>query len=1221
LCLALALALTSLAPQAQPRPLRFVTHGIKQGLSEATVRCVVEDPDGFMWLGTSDGLNRFDGYDFVIYRNRLADPTSLSHNATTCLLVDRTRTLWVGTNHGLNRYDRERDAFVQYRSAATDPATLSNDLITALHEDTHGNLWVGTFWGLNRYDRERDRFIRYSLAGPDADLAQGGPHVMALLSDSRGNLWVGTATDRLSRFDPQTQSFVSVLEGDIRAICEDRDQTLWVGTQEGLWHFDPATGRLARYTHDPDDPGSLSSNHVDVICEDTRGDLWIGTDGGGLNRLDRGTSRFHAYRHRQHDPSSLGSDVVRTIFEDSRGDLWIGLYTGGVSYHNRHSESFAHYAHIPEEPNSLGHNTVLSLLEDPSGVLWVGTEGGLDRFDRATGQVTHYRHDPANPQTLGANAVLCIYRDARNRLWLGTWAGGLNRWNDAEQTFTRHQPRAGDPHSISSPHVWGITEDSEGLLWLATFGGLNRFDPETERFTRYQHHPNDPASLAHSITRHVLRDRQHRLWVATEDGLSRLDLTRGTFENFRHDPGNPASLTDSAITTLFEDSRGQLWIGTKTGGLNQFDPDRGTARSYRRQDGLPSDYINAILEDAGGFLWISTYGGISRFDPATGTVRNYDESDGLLASQYTRNAAWQNRHGELFFGGQNGFSAFFPDRIDDAAPPPRVVLTDFLVFNRSVDHRKPGSPLTRSISTATEIRLRHNHSVITFAYAALNFRSPGRNRYAYRLEPFDKEWNEVGSERRATYTNLDPGQYDFRVKANSGGLWNDDALSIRVLIQPPLWATWWFRSSGLALLALLLVSLHLLRTRTVRAHNRALQAEISERKRAEAEKARLEDQLRQAQKMEAVGRLAGGIAHDFNNILTAISGYSDMVLAELRPEHPLHADVVEIQQAAKRAASLTSQLLAFSRRQLIRPRVLDLGQVVSLSEPMLRRLIGEHIAMQLRFDPDLWKIKSDPGQIDQILVNLAVNSRDAMRDGGHLTIEVRNANIDEAFCKAHPEGVPGEYVMLSVSDDGSGIDSDALQHLFEPFFTTKPQGKGTGLGLSTVYGIVKQNRGFVNVYSEVGLGSTFKVYFPRTRETAEPASPPAPRPTVPSRETILLVEDEDTVRRLAKRLLERQGYTVLEAAGGQAACRLADEWGADFHLLLTDVVMPGMSGRELHRTLAAKRPGLRVLFMSGYTDDAIAHHGVLKEGTSLLQKPFTADSLNRKVREVLDAPA
>ena len=396
---------------------------------------------------------------------------------------------------------------------------------------------------------------------------------------------------------------------------------------------------------------------------------------------------------------------------------------------------------------------------------------------------------------------------------------------------------------------------------------------------------------------------------------------------------------------------------------------------------------------------------------------------------------------------------------------------------------------------------------------------------------------------------------------------------------------------------------------------------VTGRKQSDEDKRRLEQQLVQSQKMEAVGQLAGGIAHDFNNLLTAIAGYCELLLGDLATDDPRRSHAEEIRRAGERAASLTQQLLAFSRRQVLEPKVIDVNEIVGGIEKIFRRLLGEHIEMVTRKAPDLWRVKADPGQIEQAILNLAINARDAMPNGGKMTIETANVLLDESYAQAHLPVVPGPYTLITVSDTGVGMTPEIKARLFEPFFTTKERGKGTGLGLSTTYGIVKQSGGYIWCYSESGRGTTFKVYLPGLEDAVEEAPPPPVYAPHPGSETLLLVEDEPEVRSLVQRILKTQGYTVVTAANPDEALAIAREFKGKIEMMVTDVVMPGMSGRQLAERLATSRPDMRVLFVSGYTDDAVMQHGIVSRPRAFLQKPFTPTALARKVREVLDAPA
>ena len=386
------------------------------------------------------------------------------------------------------------------------------------------------------------------------------------------------------------------------------------------------------------------------------------------------------------------------------------------------------------------------------------------------------------------------------------------------------------------------------------------------------------------------------------------------------------------------------------------------------------------------------------------------------------------------------------------------------------------------------------------------------------------------------------------------------------------------------------------------------------------ENRKLEAQYRHAQKMEAIGRLAGSVAHDFNNSLSVILSYASMIASDLKPIDPIRDDVLAIKEAGERAAELTRQLLTFSRQQALKLRVLSLNEIVASAERMLQRLLGEDIDLVIDLDPGASKVYVDAGQLDQVILNVVINARDAMPEGGKLTIETKDVTLDESYTSRHFGVTPGPHVMLAISDTGSGMSEDVQTRIFEPFFTTKAPGKGTGLGLATVFGIVQQCGGSIWVYSEPGNGTTFKIYFPRAQRATKPESiMPAPM-SLEGTETILLVEDQDDVRGAAQQILRRYGYHVLEARNADEALLCCERHSATIHLLLTDVVMPHMNGRELAERLAQLRPEMKVLFMSGYTDNAIVHHGVLDSGMAYLQKPLEPEKLGRRVREVLDKP-
>ncbi len=816
-CLALAALLALPLPaRAAPSTPRFFHLTTADGLSHNIVRAIVQDPQGFLWFGTQDGLNRYDGATFTIFRHLRSNPRSLTHNTVQALAVDGTGTLWVGTVGGLDRYDRDAGGFVHHPEVA--------ESVTVIYLAPDGTLWVGTAGaGLFRYDPPGDRFLPVPAPLPDA-------HILALHQDVDGTLWVGTEYGGLwaippdggrphgYRHDPSDPH--SLPHDRVTAILREqgrgdapRRPYLWVGT--GAYHeptlggpalLDPATGRFTRYLQ------GLTHAHITAIAEDRAGSLWFGTE-EGLALLDRAAGRFTVYRHDPLDPYSLVNDRVYTLYEDRTGILWVGT-DGGVSRYVPAKDRFALYRHDPLDPNSLGAARVGAVLKDRDGNLWVGLHaGGLDRIAPGTGaaalrpNVTHYRHDPADPHSLSHDHVTALYQDAGGAIWVGTSAG-LDRLDPDTGGFVHFTHDPADPRSLGPGAVKVIYGDRAGALWIGTEepGTLSRLDPGTGEgkgeasprpyFTVYRYDPANPDGFPNTYgVRAILEDREGFLWLGTYNGLVRLDPRTGTFTQFRHDPDDPHSLSDDFVWSLYEDPEGgetvprpYLWVGTH-GGLNRLDDrEAGRFTVYTIEDGLPGDAIAAILGDDAGNLWLATMGGgLSRFDPRTETFRNYDESDGLQSMHFIPGAAFRSPDGELFFGGANGLNRFHPTDIRENPHAPTVVLTAFRVFDRVRD-------VGLDLAGVEEIRLSYRDNFFSFEFAALDYADPAKNRYAYILEGFDRDWVHAGTRRYAAYTNVPPGTYIFRVRAsNNDGVWNEAGLAVRVVITPPFWATWWFR--------------------------------------------------------------------------------------------------------------------------------------------------------------------------------------------------------------------------------------------------------------------------------------------------------------------------------------------------------------------------------------------------------------------------------------------
>jgi PAS domain S-box-containing protein len=859
------------------RDIRFELISGEQGLPGSSVNSILQDSRGFLWVGTDDGLSRYDGYTFKVYRNDPENPYSLSYNDVTSIYEGATGVLWIGTEEGgLNRFDREMEQLVQYKHDPDNPHSLSHNSVSSLYEDQSGSLWIGTEGGgLNKLDKNKERFIRYQHIPDDSNsLSHNG--VWSIYEDQSGTLWIGTH-DGLNVFDRDQQRFIrykndptdpySLCDNSVRTIYEDSEDVLWIGTGGGLAKFNRETRQFFAYHHDPSDPRSLSNDRVIAISEDQMGRLWFGTEGGGLNLFHRKTERFTHYKADTNDPNGLHSNYISSVYEDRSGVLWIGSYGGGLLKTHRKTAQFLHYRHDPYNPNSLSHDAVSSIYKDQVGTLWIGTYGGgLNKIDWKwkTGITKHYRHDPKNPQSLSHNTIWAIYEDHSGVLWIGTEGGGLNKFDprsgqgETEQfVYYRHDPS--NPSSLSHDAVSAIYEDLSGALWIGTLGGgLNKFDRETEQFTHYEPDPADLYSLSEYAVLSLYEDRSGTLWIGTfGGGLNKFDRKTEQFTHYRNEPNVRESLSNNMVWSIYEDQSGILWIGTG-GGLNKFNRATETFTHYRKRDGLPNEIIYGVLEDTHGNLWISTNNGIAKFDPQTERFKTYHEGDGLQSNQFNPNAFYKSHQGEMFFGGVNGFNAFYPETIQDNPHVPPIVFTDFHIFNQSV---RPGgqyllpakkkhdkliqktrpSPLQRSITETADLTLSYKERVFSFEFAALDLTIPEKNQYAYMMEGFDEDWIYSGTRRFAQYTDLPEGDYIFRVKgSNNDGIWNEEGASLKITVTPPFWRTFWFRIFFIGVFVLGYIA----RVKRIKEQRKILEIKVNERTQELQENMRrLEDEI------------------------------------------------------------------------------------------------------------------------------------------------------------------------------------------------------------------------------------------------------------------------------------------------------------------------------------------------------------------------------------------
>jgi ligand-binding sensor domain-containing protein/signal transduction histidine kinase len=814
--------------------IRFGRIGVSNGLSQNVVNCIMQDSQGFIWVGTQDGLNRYDGYRFKIYRPDFNNPQGINDRWINSLFQDNDGYIWIGTRlGGLNRYDPATGLFTHFTNNPADPSSLASDQVQVVFKDSRNRLWVGTAEGLDRFLPARNSFEHINF-NPLPTSEPSSDNITAIFEDRLGTLWIGTTSTGLNRYDEQADAFVNysmdvtnsstLSSNSIRSIQEDLTGALWLATDNGVNLFNPETGLTIRYLHSPRRSDSLAANSVKTVYVDSNGNVWVGTS-EGLERYDNKTRGFVHYRNDPSTETSLSNNNVTAIGESSDGVLWVGTSGGGLNKYYRGQDRFTFYHLSPNDPQSISGNNVRSIDIDRNGNIWIGTlDGGLDRMVPWTGLVTHFRNDPKDPDSLSSNEVWSVYTDSNGTLWVGTSAG-LDMLAPDSTAFAHFQHIPGDRNSLMGSPVYAIVEDNFFNLWLGTDYGLERFDRTSKVFEHFQNDAANFYSISGNHIQTLFKDRSGILWIGTfTDGLNRYNSNNGWFSRYQNDPALPGSISSNSILSIYQDSLGTIWVGTDGGGLNRLDAATNTITHFGVEDGLSNNVIYGIQEDGKGFLWLSTNHGIVRFDPISGKgIRNYTFDDGLQGNEFNPGADARDGEGRLYFGGVNGLTVFDPNSISDSPYIPPVVL---------VSISQDGLPLNgdKTPEAVREITLRWPQTGFEFEYSALSYAQPGKNQYAYMLENFDRDWNLVFDRRDGRYTNLHGGTYVLRIRGtNQDGVWNDVGVAVLVTVVPPYWQTPIFRIAIILILLAILLTIYWLRLKGIQTYNQELERQVRDR--------------------------------------------------------------------------------------------------------------------------------------------------------------------------------------------------------------------------------------------------------------------------------------------------------------------------------------------------------------------------------------------------------
>ncbi|MCX6238181.1 MAG: triple tyrosine motif-containing protein, partial [Bacteroidia bacterium] len=819
---------------AQPIQLQFNHLTPDNGLSSSQTTSVLQDFKGFVWIGTYDGLNRYDGLNFVVYKNNPADSTSLPDNLVRTIIEDHDKNLLIGTQNGLCLYDRKKDRFLNYMLDKASPLRGISCFILNIAEDSLGNLWLATSVGVIYFDRIKNQIIQFKH-DPNNPESLSNDNVEGVLIDKNNRLWV-TTRKGLNLFLPGTGTFRHITQAESNAgdlsntffigIVEDREGNLWFGSLEGIYVLinnpEAKITNLIHFQHDDKDKFSLSSNWIKTLFIDDVGDLWVGTDNDGINLFDKENKRFWQYRKDDYNSMSLNNESIQAINQDRTGNLWFCTFAGGLNIAMKNRDAIISYQTLPGAPFSLSHNTVTCFLEDQNGQTWLGTDGGgLNLFDKQTNRFLHFNKDNSN---LSSNSILCMVEDSNNKIWLGTWAGGLVHFDGKTKSFTSFTTKNSD---IKDDNIYAIAVGDNDDLWLGSFDqGLINFKIKEKKFTQYT---PENSGLVNKMIIKLKKFSNGRFLIGSTNCFQIFSPVDKRFVTYIPDRNDTNSLSYPTTSDIQIENDSCIWIGTHDG-LNLFNPITGSFKRYYEKDGLPSNAIKGLVLDQSGVLWVTTNKGICRFDFKHGKFNNFTKDDGLQSNEFYERSVLKTNSGDLLMGGTNGFNIVSPEKIAENKSIPNVLITDLKIFNKSVEPGAENSPLVQNITETKTLILSYKQSVLTFYFAVMDFVAPGKNQYAYKMEGFDKDWIYAGNKRETTYTNLNSGQYVLHVKgSNNDGVWNEKGVSLRIIILPPWWKTLWFRIIVLSVFALVLFLAYYLKLEMYRKKQKELSELVEKR--------------------------------------------------------------------------------------------------------------------------------------------------------------------------------------------------------------------------------------------------------------------------------------------------------------------------------------------------------------------------------------------------------
>jgi len=1056
----------------------FDHYRVSDGLSQSEILCIFQDSEGYMWLGSQNGLNKFDGYDFENYFNDPTDSTTLSNNWIFGISEDQDGHIWVGTKGGLNRYDKRSGHFSTVPLSERSGDSRNNFIYGLTADETFLYINHAPNLSILNYRTGEVRTYRSDLETGGALYDKGFP----ILKSADGHIWIGSVSG-LCSFDPLQEQFTYFPEGEAgglfisnrhaTSLLEDLDGNILIGTERGLNIYQPGIEKIIQYLHDPENSNSLSDNYIQSIVQDHLGQIWIGTDGGGLNQVtgltSEGSAQFTHFRNLADNNRFIAHDIVISLFEDLSQNLWIGTLAGVDKTDLK--ERSIHTFQRSDDPNSLDllDNVIASIYVDEKDHLWVGTWGkGLSIIDRESNRASHYLAEETGAQHIPENHIHVIFRDSQSRIWLGT-RDGVSIRDGSEGPFIPVEDyfKAPEFDYFANNRVYCIIETSDGKFWIGTGNGICILDTETKERTLLHEDGEDPLRLSRNLIYSLLEDRDGQVWIATSNGLDRYDPVTERIYHMDSNPESGNSLVDNFTISLCEDTRGYLWIGT-SGGLSMFNKRDSSFTNYTMLDGLPSNIIYDIILDGNDNLWFTTGSGLVMKNPALIAWEDFIIIDELSGKEFNLKAVFRSDQGELYFGTIDGLISFHPDSLsgNNYIPPIRITSME-----------KENERFTQSLDVHSDrIDLTHKDYSFTIEFSALDYTNPSRNRYSYKMEGISDQWIEVGARRFVPFTNLPPGEYTFRViGTNSDGVWNREGTGMQIIIHPPWWRSSLAYGIYLFLIIVGVVLIIKLREQNLIREKRILEEKINERTAEIAQKNRsLEEQRDELNDLNATkDRFFSILAHDLKNPFSSLYSLSELVVenyVHMEEEEKL-TTLRKINQSSELIYNLLENLLTWSRSQRgdidYSPEVFSLSTLIEVNIN-LHRIAAEKKGLKLVSEvaADM-KVRADREMINTVIRNLVNNAVKYSHPGGSIEVKVANHS---------------DFTELCVRDEGTGISKENIEKIFRidtKFKTPGTEGeKGTGLGLILCRDFVEKNGGRIWCESKEGSGSAFYFTIP-----------------------------------------------------------------------------------------------------------------------------------------------